>query len=253
MRQNQTRQKLLAGECVYGLFQDFASPVVTEIAGLCGVDFVICDAEHGPLELRDVGEMIRAAEGMSITPIVRIAQNEQQVILRYFDLGAQGCHLPLINSGPDARRAADSVKYPPVGKRGLASPRATDYGLTTSLADYVEQANRETLLITHIETVEAVGNLAEILAVEPIDVIFLGPTDLSSALGVPGRRREPIVLETMQRVVDQTLAAGKIVGTLAVDADWVHYWRERGIRYFAGGVGPVLARGIRQFLSDARA
>ncbi len=252
MRPNPVKARLQTGECVYGLFIDFYAPNIVEICGRLGFDFMIFDAEHGPLELTQCLEMVRAAELSNITPIIRVAQNVQQVILRYLDIGALGVHLPMVNTAEEARLAAQSVRYPPLGRRGLASVRAADYGLKP-LAEYVNEANRELLLITHVENRQALNNLPEMLKVDGVDVFFLGPTDISSSLGHPGNPRHPEVMAAIEDAVRQIRAAGRVAGTLAIDPEWTRHWRERGVQYFCGGVTRVLVPALRKFLEEVRA
>ena len=159
MRKNLVKEKLKAGETVLGVFCNVNSPPIVEVLGLLGFDFVIIDSEHGPMDLESCEHMVRAAENTGITPIIRVALNLQQLILRNLDMGALGVQMPLINNKADAQAVVDSVKYPPIGKRGLAPVRVADYGLTEPLGEYVKKANEETLVVIHAETMEAVRNL----------------------------------------------------------------------------------------------
>src|SRR3972149_3786215 len=135
MRKNVVKAKLKAGEPCFGAFANFPSPNVVEILGICGLDFVIIDAEHGPMDIQTCEEMVRAADVVGITPIIRVAQNLPQVIWRYLDIGALGVQLPMINTRADAEIAVRSVKYYPTGKRGLAMVRAASYGLGDPLGE----------------------------------------------------------------------------------------------------------------------
>lgn len=252
MRKNVVKGKIKAGEPALGAFVNFYSPAVVEVCGYAGLDFVIVDAEHGPMCPQSVEEMIRAANVVSITPIVRIAENTQQNILRYLDAGALGVQMPMINTRADAELAVRSVKYYPQGRRGLAGMRAAAYGLAYSLGEYVQQANQETMVVTHVETMEAVENLPQVLEVEGIDVVFIGPTDLSQAMGYPGRPQEPAVQEMIDRLIRQILASGKAVGTIVRDGEQARRLIDRGVLYLANTGVNLLASSIRQFCQAAR-
>jgi len=252
VRKNVIKAKIKAGQPALGVFINFASPAAVEIVGYSGVDFVVIDAEHGPMSEQACEEMVRAADVVGITPIIRVAQNVPQVILRHLDVGALGVQMPMINTRADAELAVRSVKYYPLGRRGLAGMRASAFGLVTPLSEYVEEANRETMLITHVETVEAVENLEQVLEVEGIDVVFIGPTDLSQAMGYPGRPNEPVVQETIDRVIKQVLASGKAVGTICSTGEQAKKLIDRGVLYIVNTGVSLLASATRQYLTAAR-
>jgi len=206
MRDNLTKRALRDGEAVFGCFVRYPDPTLVEVVTYHGWDFVIFDGEHGTLEPRECENLVRSAELHDVTPIVRVPTNQPHVILRLMDTGAQGLHVPWVGDAEDAERAVRSVKYQPRGQRGLAGVRAADYGQRGPLAEYVRRANDETLVVVHVETASAVDQVDEIAAVDGIDVVFLGPADLSQSLGVPGEVRHPLVLEHMERAAVATLA-----------------------------------------------
>ena len=127
---NQIKSKLAAGQVVVGSFVYVPSAELTEIIGLLGFDFVVIDMEHGPIDTKVAGDMVRAAELAGVTPIIRVTHNAQPLILRALDIGALGVHVPNVNETHEAQAAVASVKYPPQGQRGLADVRAARYGLT---------------------------------------------------------------------------------------------------------------------------
>lgn len=252
MRKNLTKEKIKAGETAYGVFVNMGSPTIIEILGHIGFDFVIIDAEHGPMGVETCENMLRAADNVNITPIIRVAVNITQNILRYLDIGALGVQMPMINTRTDAESVVRAVKYPPEGRRGLAGVRAANYGLTGPLSEYVKEANRETMVITHVENMEAVSNVKDMLSVPGIDVIFIGPTDLSSAMGYPGQINQPEVQNMIEKLVKEIRAAGKATGTIAYDLDTLKKCKERGFQYIAYGVGPMLVKSGREYLQAAR-
>jgi len=252
MRENLTKKKIKEGKTAYGVFVSMWSPPIIEIIGRIGFDFVILDAEHSPMGAESCEHMVRAADCVNITPIIRVGMNIRQNILRYLDIGALGVQMPMINSKAEAEAVIESVKYPPEGKRGLAGVRAANYGLTGSLGDYVKEANRETLVVVQVETVQAAENIKEILAVPGPDVIFIGPADLSSAMGYPGQVTHPEVQKMIVHLVGEIRAAGKAAGTVAYNLDTLRTCKERGFQYIAYNVGPMLVKSGREYLEVAR-
>ena len=252
MRKNLTKEKIKEGKKAYGVFVPMWSPTIVEIIGHIGFDFVILDAEHSPISAESCEHMVRAADCVSITPIIRVGVNIRQNILRYLDIGALGVLMPQINSKAEVETVIESVKYPPEGRRGLAGVRAANYGLTGSLGAYVKEANRETMVIVQVETMQAIDNLKEILAVPGTDVIFIGPTDLSSAMGYPGQVNHPEVQKMVAYLVDEIRTAGKVAGTVAYDLGTLRRCKERGFQYIAYNVGPMLVKSGREYLEAAR-
>ncbi len=252
MQTNTTKAKLKAGETVYGCFTRYPDPTLVEVLTYSGWDFLVFDGEHGTIEPRDCENMVRAAEIRGTTPIVRVATNAAPTILRMMDSGAHGLHVPWVNSAMEAEAVVRAVKYQPRGVRGLAGIRAADYGQAGTLGDYVRTANAETLVVIHIETVEAVEQLPEIVAVDGLDVIFIGPTDLSHSVGYPGQQNHPEVQATMQRIVDIVRQTDLALGVMATGAESAREWRERGARYITVGLESVLMPAARGYLETVR-
>ena len=251
MRKNVLKQKLVAGEATVGPFVNFPSPAIVELMGWLGFDFVVIDCEHGSMDYESAENMIRAAELSNITPIVRIGMNVQQHIQRYLEAGAQGVMIPLINNKADAQAVVDAVKYPPVGGRGLFAGRSAMYGVQP-IAEYVAEANRETFIALQIETLSGIDHQDEIIDTEHVDVIFLGPGDLSSAFGVHGQMSHPRVVETIESIAEKARARGKHVGTIATDGRQAHYWSECGIKWLMTSTNRLLTSGSKTYLEDCR-
>ena len=252
MQTNTTKAKLKRSEAVYGCFVRYPDATLIEVLGYQNWDFLVFDGEHGTIEPRDCEHMVRAAELRGVTPIVRATTNSAPIILRYMDSGAQGLHVPWVNSGTEAEAVVQAVKYQPRGVRGLAGIRAADYGQRGSLAEYTAQANAETLTVIHIETAEAVERLPEIVAVDGIDVIFIGPTDLSHSYGAPGNPQHPAVQAAMQRIVDAVTASDKALGIMVANAEGAREWQTRGARYITIGLESLLAPAVRGYLGQVR-
>lgn len=253
MRTNTAKAKLKSGEAIYGCFVRTPDPSLVEFLGYQGWDFMIFDGEHGTLSVRDCEDMTRAAELRGVTPLVRATVNQPHILLRFLDTGVQGAHVPWVNSGAEAEAAVQAIKYGPRGVRGLGGVRATTYGQAMSFGDYVPKANAETLSVIHIETVEAVNALPDILAVPDVDVVFIGPTDLSQSLGVPGQNNHPAVLEQIDRIFEMTLKTDVAVGTIAKDAAAARQWAERGARYLVITLEGILGPACRDYLKAVRA
>ena len=252
MRKNLVKEKLRNGEGVIGVFCNLPSPATVEVLGYLGFDFVILDAEHGPQGVETTEHMLRAADTVDLTAVSRIALNLPQNLLRYLDAGSIGVQIPMVNTEADAQAVVDAVKYPPIGRRGLAGVRASGYGLAMPTTQYVEVANQETLIVVQVETLQAMENITAISSVAQVDVVFIGPTDLSSAMGYTGQPTHPNVLAAIERLGQEILQAGKAAGTIARDAQAYRYWRERGFQYLATGVTSFMIQAGSQYLQDCR-
>jgi len=253
MLNNSLKAKLAAGQTVVGSFVYVPSPMLTELVGLTGFDFVVIDMEHGPVDIGTASDMVRAAEWAGVTPIIRVTHNSPHLILRALDIGALGLHVPDISQPEDARAAVDSVKYGPRGHRGLANVRAAGYGLSGSLPEYAAAANEQTILIAHIEDARAVENLDALLKVDGIDVYYLGPVDMSNSLGIPGQTKDARVVQLVEGSIQRIAAAGKTAGCIAADAETARRYMELGARYIACHAITFMARASRKFIQEVRA
>jgi 4-hydroxy-2-oxoheptanedioate aldolase len=252
VRHNTTKEKLRRGEVVCGCFTRYPNATLVEVLGYCGWDFIVFDGEHGTLEPSDCEQMTRAAEVQNVTPIVRVPVNQQHVILRFLDTGAQGLHVPMVRTAADAEAVVQAVKYQPRGSRGLALVRAADFGQRAPLGEYIAAANEETLVVIHIETEDSVDNLPEILKVDGLDVIFIGPTDLSNSLGLPGQMTHPKVQETLRRCQEAVIGSSAALGIMVPNAEAARDWIARGARYVAVGLEGVLNPACRNYLKRVR-
>jgi len=252
MRTNTAKAKLKAGEAIFGCFVRYPDASLVEVMAYQPWDFLVFDGEHGVLEPRDCENLVRAAELRGMTPMVRVPTNLPPQILRLMDTGPLGLHVPWVNSPEEAEAAVRSVKYHPRGQRGLAGVRAADYGQAGSLADYTRQANAETLVVVHIETAEAVACAAEIAAVDGIDVVFIGPTDLSQSLGVPGQPQHPDVLAAIEKIIAAVAPSPAALGIMVPNLAAARQWRARGARYIAIGLENILMPAARDYLKAVR-
>ncbi|MAS34479.1 MAG: 2-dehydro-3-deoxyglucarate aldolase [Anaerolineaceae bacterium] len=252
MQTNLAKKKLKDGGVITGSMVRIPDPALVEFLALQGWDFLTFDAEHGTLDPGRCEDLVRAAQLYNVTPLVRVTTNEPPTILRFLDTGAQGLHVPWVNTGEEAERAVQSVKYHPRGIRGLAGVRASTYLQTMTYDEYVRKANAETLTIIQVETIEAVHNLSDILAVPDIDVIFIGRTDLSHSLGHPGQTDHPDVVKAVDTVVDAVLATPAALGVMVGSAEEAVNWKKRGARYIITSVEAMLGPGCRTYLNTVR-
>jgi len=235
IRENQLKRKLKQGEVVLGLFVNCSYPAFVEICGHAGFDFVVIDLEHGSLHPLVTEDLCRAADCVGIAPIVRVGKNDPLQIQRALDIGSAGVQIPQIETKADAETSVRSAKYNPLGLRGLAfGTRAGVY--TAAGAQIADQLNEESLVVVQVEGIGGVENLEEIITVPHIDVIFLGPYDLSQSLGIPGQVRDRSVVDLMHQCVNTIRNAGKIAGTFADNPEIAKQWIDAGVQYIALGV-----------------
>lgn len=233
---NLIKEKLEKKQNVIGPFMKLPSPAVVEIAGLAGFDYLIIDCEHGPLNVLEAEDMVRAAHLANMSAVIRVGQNNPHEISRALDIGADAVQIPQISNKEDAINAVNSSKFSPQGERGVCRyVRAAEYS-SMNKNDYFKSANENTMVIIHIEGMEGIQNLDQILEVAGIDVIFIGPYDLSQSLGIPGDVNNIMVEEKMKEVVNKAQAKGKIVGTFVDDINTALKWKSLGIQYISYSV-----------------
>lgn len=233
---NCIKQKLEEGCAVYGPFLKMSEPSLIEQAALAGFDFCIIDMEHGPLGYESALNLIRAAELHGMSPIIRTTDASDENILRALDLGAHGVEVPQVNTKEDAYKVVRASKFHPIGNRGVCRyTRAAQY-TNIDKDEYFDMSNKETMIIVHIEGVEGINNLESILNVEGLDVIFLGPYDLSQSCGVPGDVSNPIVVEKMEFAIKKASEKGVKVGTFVESTENAAFWKNLGVSYLAYSV-----------------
>jgi len=204
------KEKLKRGEVSIGSWISLAHVSNAEILAAAGYDWIAIETEHTAIDMREVLRLIMAIEGRGAVPMVRLAGIDPLQAKTALDSGAAGLLVPLVNTRAAAELAVTMAKYPPQGFRGMGVARAHGYG--KHFAEYVSQANEDTLLVVQIEHIEAVRNIEEILSVPGIDGTFIGPYDLSASLGIPGQIDHPEVQAAKQRVLEVTLAHGLTAG-----------------------------------------
>ena len=244
------KSKLNAKELAIGTWIASGSPNVVDLMRNLAFDWFVLDMEHSPITIETVCSMIQVLNGSKIAPLVRVGQTDQGLLKLVLDTGAHGVVVPLVNTAEEAEKAVKFCKYPPRGVRGVAGTRASDYAI--NLGSYLRTANDQTTVIAQIETPQAVQNIKEILAVDGIDVAFVGPSDLTMTLGLIDNRSDPRVAEAMMKVVKACEDAGKTAGVMTGNLDEAKLALERGFRFVSLGTDMrQLTMGARSFLGAA--
>ena len=245
---NRFRQDLIAGKRLIGCWASLGSPITTEVLGVAGFDWILLDAEHAPNDVLTLVPQLMALKDSVSAPVVRPPSNEVVVIKRLLDAGFHNFLVPFVESAEEAQRAVAATRYPPAGVRGVSvSQRSNRYG---SVADYFKIVNDNIAVMVQIESRAGVTAAANIAAVDGVDGLFIGPSDLAAAFGQLGNAKHPEVQAAMAEVFAAAKAAGKPMGTLApVEADARRYM-EMGATFVAVGSDLGVLRMGTQALND---
>ena len=225
------RARSRAGEPLLGCFLTWPVAGVVELAAMAGFDFVVIDCEHGFFTIESVASLVGAADGAGIAAVVRAPSADSGELPRYLDAGAAGTLLPRVEGAAAVRAAVSALKFAPRGARGLGGVRANRYA-TVPLADFVRTANEETLVAVQIERQGALTDLPAIADDPDVDVLFVGPNDLSQALGAPGVTNSPAYREALARVASEAARAGKSAGIMVGRREDVPALSALGYRFF---------------------
>ncbi len=232
--ENTFKKRLLAGEKLIGLWSSLCSPLAAEALADSGFDWMLVDTEHSPIDVAGVMPILQAASHGTANLAVRPAWNDKVLIKRLLDIGAQTLLVPFIETPKEAEAAVEAAHYPGAGIRGVAgSTRASRFGRAK---DYFSVANQEICLLVQIETGQALAQLTEIAAVEGVDGVFIGPSDLAASMGHLGNPAHPDVQEALKSAVNTLNSMGKPAGILATTAIDAKRYREWGYNFVAAGV-----------------
>ena len=249
---NPFKAALTLGPAQIGLWLSLASPYSTEICATAGFDWLLIDGEHSPNDVRSTLQALQAAAGYRSHPVVRVVQGETALIKQMLDIGAQTLLVPMVDTPEQARALVAATRYPPEGIRGVgaAAARASRWGART---DYVNEANQEVCLLVQVESTTGMDNLDAICAVEGVDGVFIGPSDLAASMGFRGQLTHPKVQATVDEAIRRITASGKAAGTLTADNALAQHYLDLGAKFVAVGIeANVLAQGVRRLAQTFR-
>lgn len=245
---NTFKRAILSGQPQIGLWSHLCSALSTEILADAGFDWLLLDMEHSPNELPDVLAQLQAMKGGTASAIVRPPWNDMVTFKRLLDIGVQTLLVPYVQTEAEARQAVAFTRYPPQGVRGYAgAPRASGYG---RVKDYAHRCADELCVLVQVETVQGLNNLEAIANVQGVDGVFIGPGDLSAALGHLGNPKHPEVLAKIDDAIERIRACGKAPGILTGDTALAQHHLDRGCLFVAVGADQNLLRDSAQALAQ---
>ncbi len=251
---NTFKQALARGDRQIGCWMSFGEAITAEIMGSAGFDWLVIDGEHGPNDIRSIRDQLMALSASPSHPVVRIPVGETWMIKQVLDAGAQTVLVPMVDSAEQAQELVRAMKYPPFGTRGVgaAAARATGFG---AVADYVATADDQTCLLVQVESRAGIAALDDILKIDGIDGVFIGPADLSTDMGFKGNAATPEVQEVIADAVARIKAAGKAPGLLGITEESTQGYYDMGAQFLAVGIDVVLlarsARALAKHWKDA--
>lgn len=248
---NAFKQALARGERQVGLWSALASPISAEIIAGAGFDWIVIDGEHGPNDIPSLLAQLQAMRGGTAEPVFRVPWNDAVIIKRALDVGARSLLVPFVQNAEEARKAVAATRYPPRGIRGVAvGPRANDYG---RIKGYHQNANLDNCVLVQLESRAALLEVEAIAAVEGVDGIFIGPSDLAADFGYLGNPKHPEVQAAIKDAVERIRKTGKSAGTFASDIEDVDSLFDLGFNFTAaGGDVGILARGAERIAARFR-
>lgn len=238
---NKFKRAIAKGETQYGLWAGIPDSTCAEICAGTGFDWLLLDGEHAPFDMRAIYTYLQAVAAYDVHPIVRIVEGDRNLIKQLLDYGAQTLLIPMVDTAAQAAALVQAMRYPPAGIRGMGSAiaRAARWN---AIPDYLDRANDEICLLIQAETKTALDNLADILKVEGVDGVFIGPADLSASMGYVGQPGHPVVVEAIERAIEQIVSSGKAAGILAIDPVLARRYIKAGASFVAVGVDTLLLR-----------
>lgn len=211
------KRKLADGQLTLGSWLTINHRAVVEIMGTAGFEWLCLDIEHSAIGIGDVANMVAHIQANGMQALVRVNENNPDIIKRVMDAGAEGVIVPMVNSAEDARNAVKAVRYPTLGKRGVGLSRAQNYGV--GFSEYLDWLENDSVVIAQIEHIDAVNALREILDVDGIDGIIVGPYDLSASMGYPGDFGRESVVNALKKVDEICLEMGRPLGFHVISSD----------------------------------
>lgn len=249
---NRFKQGLESGTTQYGLWLGIPDNTVAEIAAGAGSDWLLIDHEHGPFDVRSVMSHLQAVAPYDVAPIVRPVSGDPALLKKFLDIGAQSLLVPMVDTAEQAKELVAAVSYPPLGNRGLGTSMARA-ARWNNVPGYAAKANAEVCLIVQAETVTAMENLDAILAVDGVDGVFIGPSDLSASMGHLGNAGHPDVVAAVTNGLKKIRASGKHAGLLCLDPSLTAGYEAAGANFIGIGVDTmILSQGFRQSIARFR-
>jgi 4-hydroxy-2-oxoheptanedioate aldolase len=243
------KQRLQAGEAQIGLWLGLADPYCAELAANAGFDWLLIDGEHAPNDLRGLLGQLQAVAPYTSQPIIRPVIGDSALIKQLLDIGAQTLLVPMVESAEQARELVRAMHYPPSGVRGVGSAlaRASRW---KSISGYLDRADAQMCLLVQIENLDGLAKLDEIVAVDGVDGVFIGPADLSASMGHRGNPGHPEVQDAIEDAIARIQKAGKAAGILSADQALARRYLELGAAFVAVGVDTtVLMRGLQTLVA----
>lgn len=232
MRKPNTLKRLLkAGKSCIGTWSVIPSASVANIMAAAGFDFVIIDMEHGPMSFETAEDMVRALEGESCTPLVRVPSNDSSAILRALEIGAHGVVVPQIETPEQAKNVILAAKYAPIGNRGMSVFTRSSGYYAVGQKGRTDNENKETMVVLLVEGVKGIANLEAIADAGNVDVIYIGTYDLSQSLGIPDQVDSPRIIKEVENCVKKIKSRGIASGVLAQTESDVKRWLDMGIQF----------------------
>jgi len=230
------KNKLKNNELTLGSWIMLNDPMSVEVMALAGFEWLVVDIEHTSIDLSQTENLIRTIQSKNIKALVRVSKNEEVIIKKVLDMGADGIIVPMVCSQEDATRAVEFAKYPPIGKRGVGLYRASGYG--TTFEEYKKWVDEELVIIAQIEHIDAVKNIDDILDIEGIDGTIIGPYDLSGSMGFPGEFEREDVKDAVQQVLEKCKKKNIPSGFHVVDTDPIKLQEkiDQGCTFLAYGI-----------------
>lgn len=232
-----------------GAWISSGSPVAAEIVASAGFDWLLVDGEHSPYSLETVTDLLRATDAYGATRVVRVPVGDTALIKQYLDLGAQNLMIPMVDTAEQARDAVAAMHYPPRGVRGVGAALARS-SRWNAVEDYLQNASDHVSLTIQLESATAVDNAAEIAAVDGVDQLFIGPSDLAASMGVLGQQTHPDVLDAVSRAMKACQDVGKPVGVNAFDLKQAQAYLDAGAAFVLVGADVQLLDGAARGLAD---
>lgn len=224
------RQKCIGYDRVIGTFAAIPHPVAIEVTAASGLDFICIDWEHSQISRERIEDLIRASDVHKVPAIVRVPGHAPESVASVLDAGAAGVLVPRVSTAAQAKAAVMATRYPPIGERGVGPGRAAAYGY--KIPDYLKSANDSIVLAVQVETAEGLANVEDIVQVEGVDVIFIGPGDLSVSIDAMGPAGQDKLNAAIEKITKAARAAGKAVGIFRPSADDIGKWSAAGISFY---------------------